>query len=263
MVLAAKGTWWLPGWLDRLLPQLHVEGDPTALSGAAASNSSQTRLGRPAILHRPVLVIGTVLGAFLAWVLVSRLPGLPFEASTAIAMSAVLGGVAVLLPSAATGESGNRPMRALGYAIGVLLGLVVIGILSLFIPPVPADGGAITAWAIVLVSLLAVLVVGRTLALPILLGAISTALALGLLAATSPDSLTLILVTLVPALTTVMVASIVVGIVSPPENNVDVPPEGNEPRDRELATAGGRHNEELIPMIDVDDHGPDTPRGHS
>lgn len=263
MVLAAKGTWWLPGWLDRLLPQLHVEGDPTALSGAAASNSSQTRLGRPAILHRPVLVIGTVLGAFLAWVLVSRLPGLPFDASTAIAMSAVLGGVAVLLPSAATGESGNRPTRALGYTIGVLLGLVVIGILSLFIPPVPADGGAITAWAIVLVSLLAVLVVGRTLALPMLLGAISTALALGLLAATSPDSLTLILVTLVPALTTVMVASIVVGIVSPPENNVDVPPEGNEPRDRELATAGGRHNEELIPMIDVDDHGPDTPRGHS
>ena len=31
MVLAAKWTWWLPGWLDRALPELHIEGDPAQL----------------------------------------------------------------------------------------------------------------------------------------------------------------------------------------------------------------------------------------
>ncbi|HET6154316.1 MAG TPA: MMPL family transporter [Marmoricola sp.] len=35
MHLAGPANWWLPGWLDRLLPQLNVEGAPPA--GAAAS----------------------------------------------------------------------------------------------------------------------------------------------------------------------------------------------------------------------------------
>jgi putative drug exporter of the RND superfamily len=26
LVLAGQGCWWLPGWLDRLLPHLDVEG---------------------------------------------------------------------------------------------------------------------------------------------------------------------------------------------------------------------------------------------
>jgi len=260
MVLAAKGTWWLPAWLDRLLPQLHVEGDPTALSDAATQDNTRNSEQRPAILHRPVLVIGTVLGGLLAWVLVSSLPGLPIDASTAIAMSAVLGGVAVLLPATATGATANRPMRALGYSIGVLIGLIVIGMLSLFIPPVQAENGAITAWSIVLVGLLVVLVVGRTLALPMLLGAISTALALALLATSAPDSLTLILVTLVPALITVMVASIVVGIVPRSADRPEPFTTEGDGRDRQPVTAGAIHNDDLIPTLNMDDQPPNDPR---
>jgi RND superfamily putative drug exporter len=26
LVLAGKGSWWLPGWLDRVLPHMDVEG---------------------------------------------------------------------------------------------------------------------------------------------------------------------------------------------------------------------------------------------
>ena len=71
----------------------------------------------------------------------------------------------------------------------MILGLIVVGILSIVVPPVPADNGAVTAWAIVIVALLAVLVVGRSLALPLLLGAIATAISLALLAAYEPEDL--------------------------------------------------------------------------
>ena len=44
------GTWWLPAWLDRLLPQLQVEGDPKALEqetvAAAAAAQGQNPLTR-------------------------------------------------------------------------------------------------------------------------------------------------------------------------------------------------------------------------
>jgi RND superfamily putative drug exporter len=29
MTLMGKANWWLPGWLDRLLPHLSLESDPT------------------------------------------------------------------------------------------------------------------------------------------------------------------------------------------------------------------------------------------
>ncbi len=263
MVLAAKGTWWLPGWLDRLLPHLHVEGDPAALSDAATAGGTKDTSKRPAVLHRPALVVGTILGAFIAWIVVPRLPGLPIDSTTAIALSAVLAGVAILLPGGADGARIGRPIRALGYAIGVLLGLVVLGLLSLFIPPVAADNGAITSWSIVLVGLLAVLVVGRTLALPTLLGAISTAIAVGLLSGAAPDSLTIILVTLLPAMTTFMVASIVVGIVNKPDpdaleaQSTDVPVDSQPGHAIDEAQPAHRP-EQLVPMLDLDEPQPSS-----
>ncbi len=222
MVLAAKGTWWLPGWLDRLLPQLHVEGNPNALEEIASADRQSEFGRRPVALQRPLVVIGTAIGVALAWFLVSRLPALPFDARTPIAMSAVLGGITVLLPPGFGGGSSSRPFRALGYALGVILGLVVIGGLAIVVPPVPADNGAVTAWAIVIVALLAVLVVGRSLALPLLLGAISTAVSMALMASYEPDSITLIIITLIPAMITMMVASVVVGLWRSPAETEDV-----------------------------------------
>ena len=144
MVLAAKGTWWLPGWLDRLLPQLHVEGDPNALEDIASDDKTRDFGRRPVVLHRPILVVGTALGVVIAWALVTRLPALPFDARTSIAMSAVLGGVLVLLPRF---RRRIRQPTVPRFRIlpRVILGLIVVGILSIVVPPVPADNGAVTA----------------------------------------------------------------------------------------------------------------------
>ncbi|MFZ2383215.1 MAG: MMPL family transporter [Candidatus Nanopelagicales bacterium] len=212
MILAAKGTWWLPGWLDRLLPQVHVEGDPVALD-AVASNTGSSAVGkRSLLLHRPAPVIGAAAGVVIAWALVSRLPALPLNAHTAVAMSAVLGAVAVLLPAGLGGGSTNKTVRTFGYLLGVGLGLIVIGLLSVVVPPVQADNGAITSWAIVLVSLLVVLFVGRSIALPMVLGAMATAIALGLMSPQAPGASALILATALPALITIIVTGIVASL---------------------------------------------------
>lgn len=245
MVLAAKGTWWLPGWLDRLLPQLHVEGDPHALEEIATSDETREFGRRPVVLQRPIVVIGTAIGVAIAWVLVSRLPALPFDARTPIAMSAVLGGITVLLPPGFGGGSSSRPFRAFGYFLGVLLGLVVIGLLSIVVPPVPADNGAVTAWAIVIVALLTVLVIGRSLALPLLLGAISTAISLALLAEHQPDTGVLIIITLLPALITMMVASVVVGVWRRPAQT----PEPPDSSPAAVTAPNPNPPEELVPML--------------
>jgi len=250
MVLAAKGTWWLPGWLDRLLPQLHVEGDPNALESVANDDRDRSFARRPVALQRPVVVIGTAIGVALAWFLVSRLPALPFDARTPIAMAAVLGGVTVLLPPALSGGTSSRPFRAFGYFLGVILAMLVIGVLAIVVPPVPADNGAVTAWAIVIAALLAVLVIGRSLALPMLLGAIATAISMALMSSYEPDSLTLMLITLLPAMVTMMVASVIIGIWRPAAEIPDVGADGT------LApTSGFPTNtapQELVPML----HGP-------
>ena len=71
----------------------------------------------------------------IAWALVTRLPALPFDARTSIAMSAVLGGVTVLLPPGFGGGSGSRPFRAFGYFLGVILGLIVVGFFAFLFTP--------------------------------------------------------------------------------------------------------------------------------
>lgn len=204
MVLAAKGTWWLPGWLDRLLPHLHVEGDPTAIDEIAAARSVKSTSSKPLLAYRPAPVIGAVIGVGLSWMLVSRLSIVPVDARTAVAMAAVLAGISVLLPPGFGGGRGTLSMRTLGYIIGVLLGLAVTGLLAVVVPPVQADNGAVTSWAIVIVALLAVLLASRAIALPLVLGAVAVAVTLGLIGAAT-DSIVLLAVTVLPALITVTV----------------------------------------------------------
>lgn len=36
MVLLGRGNWWLPGWLDRLLPRIDIEGDSHQETGHQA-----------------------------------------------------------------------------------------------------------------------------------------------------------------------------------------------------------------------------------
>ena len=212
MVLAKKGTWWLPGWLDRLLPQLHVEGDPAALDEAATAQSKPKPGRAPLAFHRPAAVVGTVLGVGLAWFLVSRLPALPADANTAIAVSATLGAVIVLLPAGFAGGSGSRVVRASGFAIGVFLGALVVSLFSMAIPPTKQADGIVTAWAIVVVGMLVILFVSRSIAMPIMLGAVSTAITYSILAASLPGTGVLIIISFLPALITIVVTSLVVSV---------------------------------------------------
>jgi uncharacterized membrane protein YdfJ with MMPL/SSD domain len=46
LVLAGKGSWWVPGWLDRILPHLDVEGaGAQAAAPAAAGSAPRTEIG--------------------------------------------------------------------------------------------------------------------------------------------------------------------------------------------------------------------------
>jgi RND superfamily putative drug exporter len=43
MELLGRRNWWIPGWLDRVLPKLHVEGSPdheAAVAAIAAESES-------------------------------------------------------------------------------------------------------------------------------------------------------------------------------------------------------------------------------
>jgi RND superfamily putative drug exporter len=41
LVLAGKGSWWVPGWLDRILPHMDVEGaGAPSTTGAAVPTTS-------------------------------------------------------------------------------------------------------------------------------------------------------------------------------------------------------------------------------
>ncbi len=207
MVLAQKGTWWLPDWLDRLLPTLHVEGDPRALDAAAASRTRPRSSRTPLALYRPAPVIGAVLGVTVSWVLTSRLDFIPEVTSTSVAMSAVLGAVLGLLPRSVGGGRGTYMIRAASYALGVLLALIVVSILEALVPPAQALSAPVTAWAIVGTALLAVLVVGRSVALPMVLGAVAMAVSYLL---TGPGSGldSLFGASLLPALVTILVISV-------------------------------------------------------
>jgi uncharacterized membrane protein YdfJ with MMPL/SSD domain len=44
LVLAGRGSWWVPGWLDRVLPHMDVEGAGAQKPPVAAFDPSGSRL---------------------------------------------------------------------------------------------------------------------------------------------------------------------------------------------------------------------------
>ena len=227
MVLAQKGTWWLPDWLDRLLPRLHVEGDPRALDAAAASQTHHDSSRTPLAVYRPAPVIGAVVGVGLSWTLTSRLSIIAPSASTAVAMSAVLGAVLALLPKTVGGGKGTYLLRAAGYGFGVILALVVVSIIDAVIPPANAPSAPVTAWAIVGTALLAVLAVGRSLALPLVLGSVAMAVAY-LLSGPEASLGSLLGATLLPAAVTILIISVFDNLF-PPRGDTMEPDRVEEP----------------------------------
>ena len=213
MVLAARGTWWLPGWLDRLLPHVHVEGDPAAIdpstiverrpaAGALSSKRPRAALGA---------VVGALLGFVGVWLLTSH------DYSPVVAVSAVLGATLAVLPAAATAGRSGLGRRLIGFSLGGLVALVVVSLTDLLLPPSRSSTSLVTTVAVLVVALLVVLIVSRTLALPTLLGAV--VVALGILVAPASTGSQLALATIVPAVVAAIVASAVAG--RPTENPVE------------------------------------------
>ncbi len=204
MVLAQKGTWWLPGWLDRLLPELHVEGDPRALD-AAAAHQGHPKPGRtPLAWYRPAAVLGAFLGVVSAWWLVARLGPVPDLLNPVVAMSAVLGAVLGLLPE--TVSRGNSWLRAFSFTAGAAVALVVGTVVTAMTPIGVQQDVPITAWVILASALLVVVAVGRSVALPMVLGAVAMAVAQML--DTSGAVATLLTASVLPALVTLLVVNV-------------------------------------------------------
>ena len=42
MLLAGKANWWLPGWLERILPRLNVEGEGSTEEAPALTKSAHS-----------------------------------------------------------------------------------------------------------------------------------------------------------------------------------------------------------------------------
>lgn len=220
MVLAQKGTWWLPDWLDRLLPPLHVEGDPRALD-AAAAGARQRPAGRTSLaVYRPAPVIGAVIGGGLSWVLTSRLSLIADSASTAVAISAVLGAVLALLPRTVGGVRGTYLVRAAGYTLGVVMALLVVSLIDAVLPPASTQSAPITAWAIVATSLFAVLVVGRSVALPMVLGSVTLTVTY-LLSGADAGLSSLLAAALVPAVVTILIISVFDNLFPPRHDSME------------------------------------------
>ena len=122
-------------------------------------------------------------------------------------MSAVLGAVLALLPRSVGGGRGTFLIRAASYTLGVVLALIVVSIIAALVPPAKIPSAPVTAWAIVATALLAVLVVGRSVALPLVLGAVAMAVSYLL---TGPEAAlqSLLGAALVPAMVTILVVSV-------------------------------------------------------
>lgn len=205
MVLCARATWWLPGWLDRLLPHLNVEGDPEAMEAIAnrapkpRAEASRPRTARMAIGS----VVGAIAGFVPLWLIDDR------RSAVAIALSAVMGAALVALPGATTAGRSGVGRRLFGYVAGAIVSLLVASAVSSFVIPARSSETLSAAVAVLVVALLVLPLVGRSLALPVLLGSVVVSLVI----LTGQDAFGggFALVALIPALVAALVTSAIAG----------------------------------------------------
>ena len=190
MVLAARWTWWLPGWLDRLLPHLQVEGDPAALESIDRPRSGPEGGHRadgswalvPGDRSSATPLWAALAGMLLAWFLGSRMndtsPQMPYQ-DLAIAVSALIGSLTVWLPRAVPGLGRSRGGRLLGLLGGALAVALVVGALRAAIPYTERNPGQMAAWGLLAVTLLVAGTRVRGVGIPVVLGALAMAVTLG------------------------------------------------------------------------------------
>jgi hypothetical protein len=185
MVLAAKWTWWLPGWLDRALPQLHIEGDPAQLESVGTVRTPQASDQRPA-----TGALALIVGVLVAWVLGTALVARPAAApGAALALAAAGGGALAYLPRATRGAGGTVLLRLGLLLTGAAISAAAFSLVGGLTPATRSNTAVQAAVAILVPALLVALTPLRRGALPVLLGSVVAAGALSAPGASVPDVL--------------------------------------------------------------------------
>jgi RND superfamily putative drug exporter len=233
MVLAAKRTFWLPRWLDALLPPLHVEGDPSALESIhRPPTPPRTDPTKPS-----VSLVATLVGIAVGWFVGSRL--LPVESDArltalAVAVAAVVGAVTAWLPRGLPGAGTLASARALGFVAGVLLTALWLSIALSLVPRSEAPAGPLAALALLASVAVAALPGTRRLSLPLVLGGLAFVVTAGVAGAWE-DPASVLLAAILPGLTALVVARFTQAVIRPDDRATPEPAQG-APRREERTT---------------------------
>ena len=175
MVLAARWTWWLPAWLDRALPELHIEGDPAQLVTVGAHREPRPEDARPTA--GPV---GVVVGAAVGWVAGAAVaPVASPMVGAAVAVAATGAAVLAYLPRATPGALGPLTVRLIVLVLGALASWAVHSLVGGLTPSTASNQAVQTGAAILIPLAVVVLTPLRRFAIPMGVGVLSTAMALG------------------------------------------------------------------------------------
>lgn len=228
MVLAAKWTWWLPKWLARILPHLHVEGDPTELDSIDHPPAPRPPETVKEVTTPATPLIPLLFGVVIAWVVGSRMnapdAAVPFQ-DVAIAVAAVVGGIVVWLPRGMPGSGALPGVRILVLLCGTAVVGVGYGLLRVVIPPVSQAPGQMAAWALLFAALLAAFTKLRRYGLPMLLGGLVMAVTFAVSSTGSDtDNGQLVLNAIVPAVLAGTIALMVRRIIESTRDRQEYPP---------------------------------------
>ena len=168
MVLAAKWTWWLPGWLDRALPQLHIEGDPAQLESVGT-----VRTPRPSDQRPATGALALIGGVLVAWVLGTAMTAQPTAApGAALALAAAGGGALAHLPRATPGSGGTLLVRLVLLLAGAGVSAAMFSLVGGLTPATRSNTAVQAAVAILVPALLTALTPLRRGAIPVMLGSV-------------------------------------------------------------------------------------------
>jgi RND superfamily putative drug exporter len=168
MVLAAKWTWWLPGWLDRALPQLHVEGDPAQLDSVGTVRAPQ-----PADQRTGTGAVALFVGVLVAWIVGTALIEQPAVApGVALALASAGGAAMAYLPRATRGGGGTLGVRLLLLLGGAAMSVAAFSLVGGLTPATRSNTAVQAAVALLVPALLTAVTPLRRGSIPLLLGSI-------------------------------------------------------------------------------------------
>jgi RND superfamily putative drug exporter len=183
MVLAARWTWWLPGWLDRALPQLHIEGDPAQLESVGVVREPLPSDRRPA-----TGALALVAGVLLTWVLGTATVAQPEAGpAVALALAATGGGALAYLPRATRGAGGTLLVRLVLLLCGAAISTAAFSLVGGLTPATRSNTAVQAAIAFLVPALLTALTPLRRGSIPILLGSVIAVSALSRTASSVAD----------------------------------------------------------------------------